>query len=84
MYDEMNCLKLWRFLYSSQPFIHYGADKENLFDNQEPLKMVIFSLILVTYTFDSRKILRGDFRGQSVLGVKGITKPNEFEKKKEK
>ena len=44
--------------------------------------MVIFSLILVTYTFDSRKILRGDFRGQSVLGVKGITKPNEFEKKK--
>ena len=76
MYDEMNCLKLWRFLYSSQPFIHYGADKENLFDNQEPLKMVIFSLILVTYTFDSRKILRGDFRSQSLLGVKGIKMAN--------
>ena len=38
--------------------------------------MVMFSLILVTYTFDSRKILRGDFRGQSVLGVKGRTMAN--------
>ena len=38
--------------------------------------MVIFSLILVTYTFDSRKILRGDFRGQSVLGVRGRTMAN--------
>ena len=56
--------------------IHYGADKENLFGNQEPLKMVIFSLILVTYTFDSRKILRGDFRSQSLLGVKGINLAN--------
>ena len=37
--------------------------------------MVIFSLILVTYTFDSRKIPRGDFRGLSVLGVKGHVNP---------
>ena len=38
--------------------------------------MVIFSLILVTYTFDSRKILRGDFISQSLLGVKGIKMAN--------
>ena len=38
--------------------------------------MVIFSLILVTYTFDLRKILRGDFRSQSVLGVKGMIMAN--------
>ena len=50
--------------------------------------MVIFSLILVTYTFDSRKIPRGDFRGQSFFGAKGIKmanpKTNEFEKKGKK
>ena len=38
--------------------------------------MVIFSLILVTYTFDLRKILRGDFRSQSLLGVKEMIMAN--------
>ena len=37
--------------------------------------MVIFSLILVTYTFDLNKILQ-DFRIQSLFGVKGITMAN--------
>ena len=30
---------------------------ENLFDNQEPLKLVIISYILMTFKFDSRVIL---------------------------
>ena len=49
-------LRLGVFIFP-RPFIYYGGDKENLFGPQEPLKMVIFSLILVTYTFDLRKIL---------------------------
>ena len=31
----------------------YGADKENLFNNQELLKFVIISFILVTLIIDS-------------------------------
>lgn len=50
MYDEVSKTQ-------AGSFYIYGANKENLFGNQEPLKMVIFSLILVTYTFDFRKIL---------------------------
>ena len=34
-----------------------GFDKENLFDNQKLLKLVIISFILMTFTFDSRVIL---------------------------
>ena len=34
-----------------------GYDKENLFDNQKLLKLVIIFLILMTFTFDSRVIL---------------------------
>ena len=35
----------------------FDTDKENLFDNQELLKMVIISYILITFTFESRLIL---------------------------
>lgn len=75
MYDEVSKTQAASFYIPLSPY-HYGADKENLFGNQEPLKMVIFSLILVTFTFDLRKILRGDFRVQSLLGGKGITMAN--------
>ena len=34
-------------------FWHYGADKENLFNNQELLKLVIISFILMTFMWDS-------------------------------
>ena len=34
-----------------------GADKENLFNNQELSKFMIISFIIITYTFDSRLIL---------------------------
>ena len=48
-----------------------GTDKENLFDNQELPKLVIISFILMTFTYDSRVILWGEIRSQSLLIVKG-------------
>ena len=49
-----NTLRHW---YSYSPhcslYIPYDTDKENLFDDQELLKLVIISFILVTSTFDS-------------------------------
>ena len=57
MYNEVFKTQAGSFYIPLNPLYTIHADKENLFDNQEPLKMVIFSLFLVTYTFDSRKIL---------------------------
>ena len=65
-----------RHWYSYSPhcslYIPYDTDKENLFDNQELLKLVIISFILVTSTFDSWVILWGEIRSQSLLGVEGL------------
>ena len=69
----LNALRHW---YSYSPdwslYIPYDTDKENLFDNQELLKLVIISFILVTSTFDSWVILWGEIRSQSLLGVEGL------------
>ena len=48
-----------QFAYSPccSPKISKEADKENLFHNQELLKMVIISSILMTFMFDSGVIL---------------------------
>ena len=35
-------------------YISYGTDKEDFIDNQELLKLVIISFILMTLMFDSR------------------------------
>ena len=43
--------------------IFYGTDRENLFDSQGLLKLVIGSFILMTFTFDLRVILYGEIRG---------------------
>ena len=45
--------------------ISKGADKENLFTNQEFLCSMIISLILVTLMFDSGVILSGEISCQS-------------------
>ena len=37
--------------------ISYGADKENLFVNQELINLVITAFILMTFMFDSRVLL---------------------------
>lgn len=37
-----------------------GTDRENFFDDQELLKLVISSCFLVTFAFDSRVLLFGE------------------------
>ena len=47
-----------QYLHSYSPqcslYISYGSDKENLFDSQELLKLVIIFYILIIFKFDSR------------------------------
>ena len=53
--------------------IHFlGADKENLFNNQELLQLVIIFCILVTSMCDSVVIQQGEIRCLSLLGCKGF------------
>ena len=53
-------------MYVNSPFcflyISYGSDKENLFNNQERLLLVIISFILKTLVFYSVVILRGEMK----------------------
>ena len=49
-----------------------GADKENLFINQENFKLVIISFILMTLLCDTGIILLGEIRCWSPSGVKGL------------
>ena len=45
-------------IFSSLSFIHfYGTERENLFNNQGLLELVIFSFILMTFSIDSGVIL---------------------------
>ena len=53
-------------------YIFYGTNNENLPENQELPKLVIISFILMTLVFDSKVILHGEIRCQSLLGVKGF------------
>ena len=47
-----------------------SADKENLFDNLELLKLAITSFIILTFTFDLRVVLKKEIRIYSAFGVK--------------
>ena len=53
-------------------FLHTGLStfhhKKNSFDNQELVKLLIISVILLTFAFDSRLILWGELRSRSLLG----------------
>ena len=51
---------------------------ENLFKNQGPLWWVIISLILMTVMFESKVILLGEIRSQSLLEIKGLKILNEI------
>ena len=51
--DSLNPL----YLKISMHFLRYGADKENLFNNQKLLHLIIMSFNLVTLTCDLRVIL---------------------------
>ena len=49
--------------------ISYGEiDKENLFDNQKPLKLEFIFTIVMTFIFDPRVILCEERRSQSHFG----------------
>ena len=58
------------------PEVSLAIDKENLFNNQELLLLVIISFILMTLRFDPRVMLLGEIGCQSLLGVKRLK--NEF------
>ena len=47
-------------------------DKENLFNNQEPLKLVIISFILMTLTSDLVVIMQREIKCLSPLGLRGL------------
>ena len=51
---------------------------ENLFKNQGSLWWVIISLILMTVMFESKVILLGETRSQSLLEIKGLKILNEI------
>ena len=53
-------------------YISYATDKENLFNNQEPLKLGIISFILMTLMSDLRVILWGGIRCKSLMRVKSM------------
>ena len=46
-----------------------GADKENLFDNLELLKLAIITFIIIVFTFDLRMVLKEEIRIYSAFGV---------------
>ena len=56
--------------------ISHGANKNNLFDHQELLKLVIISFNLMTFTLNFRKIMSRELRRQSLLGIKGSSQYN--------
>ena len=55
-----------------------GANKENLFENQELLQLVIIFPILMTLLFHSEVLLYGEIRSQLLLRVKGLQRKNPF------
>ena len=46
--------------------------KENLFNNQEVLQLIIISFILMTLMFNSGVILKGEIRCWSLSEIKGL------------
>ena len=47
-----------------------AADKENLFENLELLKLAVISFMIIVLTFDLRMILKEEIRIYSAFGVK--------------
>ena len=68
LHPNINAYILHTFLFNSLWYQH----GEFGFYNWEILKLVIISLILVTFTIDLRVILYGEFRRSSLIGVQGL------------
>ena len=71
-HNKKTCSWVWKTFALSQPYyieqyyshsphyslhISHGANKDNLFDHQELLNLVIISFSLMTFTLNLRKIL---------------------------
>ena len=59
-------------------YISYGTNKDNSFENQELLQLVIIFPILMTLLFHSEVLLYGEIRSQLLLRVKGLQRKNPF------
>lgn len=68
LHPNINSYILHTFLFNSP----WYQDGEFGFYNWEILKLVIISLILVTFAIDLRVILYGEFRRLSLKGVLGL------------
>ena len=53
--------------------ICYDTEKENLFDNQGLLKLMIISFIFMNFIFDSRETQKGEMRHHGLLGFSSLT-----------
>ena len=60
---------VFMYLYSTHCFLYISdsTDEESLFDNQEFVKLMIISFNLMTFEIDSRVMLLGEIRSQSLL-----------------
>ena len=67
-------MNILQYPYSPHSSLYFSFDigKENLFNNQELLWLVIISPILMPLLFDCGMILWGEIRCSSLLGVKGF------------
>ena len=62
------------------PTVNLTESKENLYNNQQLLQLVIISFIFVTLMFDSGVILLGEIRCLSLLGCKGLKNIPHFQR----
>ena len=74
------CTTSHQHVYSPYCSLYFssGANKENLFENQELLQLVIIFPILMTLLFHSEVLLYGEIRSQLLLRVKGLQRKNPF------
>lgn len=67
--QHLTPLPLYSFSPHCSVYISPVTEKENFFDNQGLIKLMIISFFLLTSSFDSRAIMSGEIRSQSLLGV---------------
>ena len=74
LYIQYTLYTLHQYAHSPycSPYISWFAGKENLFNNQEVPQFIIIAFILITLTFDSGAILRGEI--SHYQGLKGKRK----------
>ena len=74
LYNLLICSAQYQHVCSPHcsPYISYGTSWENLLTHQHASSLVIIALILVTCMFGQVRILWGEIRCLSLLGLKGL------------